>query len=617
MEAALLSLPLILIVAAAIVYSLQGLHRVVFAFSQEKPVSKEEYFTARHVLIRLSRIVLLGSLLCFLPGYLERAWGNPAWVLSSEGVLTGLFTISSALLFGFVQININHLILAKPRSMLNIQQLDEKRGEKEMSLLSRNVLTSVSMMAYGMLFALIIGHNILMVFQRALDGAGKGASLEALEMLSLDAAGRIMLLSFSFLLTMGIILQYTASKVMQMQITRLRDKVYEMAEGRIRVNDFVLVEQFDEVGQLASGINKFISSQKKFLGKLAEIGDLVGSSSGRLRSVIEDASGASQQMAASIEQVSRNANEQLQTVRDTGDSLRQVLNSLDSITQNVEVQSGFVEETSSAMHQMAESIRQVGETTGKADELSGQLEAVAQKGTQAVQDSVQAIKRIEQVSRDVNGMVALISDFADRTNLLSLNAAIEAAHAGEAGKGFAVVAEEVRSLAHNSSENAYNITEQLKEMMDVVTNGVQLSEHAGQALTEISRDVRGSADIMREISSSMEEQKEGTQKILDSMSSLVKATEQIRTVAEEQKARNNRMHEEIQQLISSFQEIENATSEQNTNIGKIVETVYSLQRISEENGEVVQRLNGLLESFVEEEAELSAQEIAYRKSRQA
>jgi methyl-accepting chemotaxis protein len=642
-----LSIPITLLLAGIVVWSLQPLHRVASAFSRLEQVSKEEYFKARKATIRLSAIIIAGNIVAFSFGLVLQAIGNPQFFASLQGIMNALFMLASSGLFAFVQISINHLILARPRAILNIQQLDERRGEREMGILPRNLLTTVFLLAYGLLFTAIIAHGVISyqnlqirAYEQVVSGEAsveEAGSLEKSDLaaaealsgtdmasfnilerkISLGGAEGILFFTFLFILVLGIGLQFASSKVLQLQVRRMRDKMNEMAGGEVRLDDYIPVEQFNEAGQLASGINRFIATQKEFIEQLASIGEQVRSSSSRIKTIVDDSSSAAEEMAASIDQVSRNARSQRDTVEQTGESLQGLLESLNQITENVETQAGYVEQSSSSMTEMAESIRSVSETTRKASEVSEELERTASDGHEAVDNSIRAIKQIEDASNEVSELVSVISDIAGQTDLLSMNAAIEAAHAGEAGKGFAVVAEEIRKLATTSSESAKTIDNQLSTMLELVSNGVQLSENAGTSLDNISSGVQKTNGMIREITSAMEEQNEGANQILESTGSLVEATEKIRSIVEEQKSRNSEMNEAIQNLVNSFQEIQHATSEQSAGTGKIVDSINELQTISEENSKVVERLGSLLSNFKEDRRELSAQELSYRKSREA
>jgi methyl-accepting chemotaxis protein len=619
--------------------------RVVAAFGRLEQVSKEEYFRARRATIRLSNLVIAGNVIAFSFGLVLQVIGEPQWFASLQGMMNSLFMLASSGLFAFVQISINHLILAKPRAMLNIQQLDERRKEREMGLLPRNLLSTLFLLAYGILFVAIIAHGVisyqhqqLQAYERVVEGEAspeEAGSLTGSEIatsqilseeelaafnildheISMRNAEGILFLTFLFILVLGIGLQYAGSKVLQLQIRRMRDKMNELAAGEVKLDEAINVEQFNEAGQLASAINRFIAKQRGFIEQLASIGEQVSGSSSRIKGIVDEASSASEEMAASIEQVSRNAESQMSTVKRTGESLQGLIQSLNRINENVETQAGYVEQSSSAMTEMAESIRSVSDTTRKASEVSGELEQAAAEGHEAVDNSIHAIKQIERASDEVSELVSVISDIAGQTDLLSMNAAIEAAHAGEAGKGFAVVAEEIRKLATTSAESAKTINGQLARMQELVKNGVELSENAGTSLSKISSGVESSTGMIREIASAMEEQNSGTNQLLESSGSLVEATETIRSIVEEQNSRSSEMYEAIRELVDSFREIQHATREQSDGTGTIVDSINELQSIAEENAAVVSRLDSLLSGFKQGTHQLTAQEISFRKSR--
>lgn len=314
------SLPLILILALTVTIRLRPLHKVVQAFAAEQPVSKAEYFKARKVLIQQSSVIISGNVVIFLIGYVVRGVENVSWALSFNGLLNLLFSLASAFLFGFIQITLNHIILSKPRGMLNIQQLDSRRREKEMGFLSKNLMSTISLLAYGVLFIALIGHNLI-TFQ----------STSAAEVLSLEKAAGILLLTFGFIMIIGVLMQIANSRVMQLQIIRLRDKMQEMADGEIRVDDYVPVEQFDEVGALASAINKFISNQKDFLQQLAKIGNKVSSSSEQMQTIVEDVSSAGEEMAAAIQNLVKSFQEIQHATSEQSSGTDKIVSSVNSL----------------------------------------------------------------------------------------------------------------------------------------------------------------------------------------------------------------------------------------------------------------------------------------------
>ncbi|BAN36722.1 methyl-accepting chemotaxis protein [Sulfuricella denitrificans skB26] len=224
------------------------------------------------------------------------------------------------------------------------------------------------------------------------------------------------------------------------------------------------------------------------------------------------------------------------------------------LLQASEKQSREIEETSAAVLQMADSINQVSANAAESAKVAQQSLQAADKGAAAVQNSIagmneirgqiqetaKRIKRLGESSQEISEIVELISDITEQTNILALNAAIQAASAGEAGRGFTVVAEEVQRLAERSGEatkqigaivktiqtDTHDAVAAMEQSTQGVVEGAKLSDAAGQALSEIERVTRSLADLIDTISRATQAQAEAAGKVATNMQDIQDITNQ-------------------------------------------------------------------------------------------
>jgi methyl-accepting chemotaxis protein len=184
-----------------------------------------------------------------------------------------------------------------------------------------------------------------------------------------------------------------------------------------------------------------------------------------------------------------------------------------NLAMRTEHQASSLEETAASMEELAATIRQNSDNAQQADELASSARLQATNGSKIVNETVQAMSRIEESSKRMSEIVALIQDFAFQTNILALNAAVEAARAGEAGRGFAVVANEVRTLAQRSAEASKDIKGLIVTTNQHISEGVTLVQSAGTSLAEITRSATSVADIISEIAAASREQSHGVDQV--------------------------------------------------------------------------------------------------------
>ena len=407
----------------------------------------------------------------------------------------------------------------------------------------------------------------------------------------------VLLMMFGLSIGLVAIVDRIVDKAKKMQTKILREVLHNMSEGSGDLTNRVVIVQADETGLLSEQLNRVLDRLQTMFRHISDQTELVAESSRAVSSVLEGTVAATEQMAACVSQINSNTTKNQRVVQDSKEALNSMLGSLEQITENVNTQAAHVEQTSSAMTEMIANIQSVNDVTSKANEVSKALKIVSSDGGQAVLNSITAVKDIEESSNEVNSLVQIISRILAATNMLAMNAAIEAAHAGDAGRGFAVVAEEVRNLADDSSSNLRTISENIRDVIEKVNRGVDLSETAGSALKEISEKTEQTTQLMSEVAYAMQEQSAGANEVLSSISSLVEASATINRLSEEQHQNNDIMKQNLENTVNAFSQVQSATAELELGNREILSGIEDLKDVINNNGHVVDALQQELKGF--------------------
>ena len=358
-----------------------------------------------------------------------------------------------------------------------------------------------------------------------------------------------------------------------------------VAEGDGDLSARVPIDRDDEIGAIASLFNLFLDHLSGLTGRVRELSSSVQEGADRLRESSEQAKESVAGLEGSVASVSDAVQRQSETVGSTEGEISALLESIGKVASKVEEQSGFMDQSSAAVSEMAANIAAVSRTAGKADELASALQKASEEGGEAIKASASSIGEIAEASRSVRDIIGVISKIAAQTNLLAMNAAIEAAHAGEAGRGFAVVADEVRSLAESSAKSAKEIELLIKGMTEKTERGATLSDSAGKAFDRIREGVAQTSELVRTIAASMSEQKEGAEDILRSSQSLADATRLIEGLAENQKEQSKKMEESMLRIVSASNDIFEAVQEETGStqaLGRVVAVVGEEAELNKE-----------------------------------
>ncbi|MET3105611.1 methyl-accepting chemotaxis protein [Oxalobacteraceae bacterium GrIS 2.11] len=225
------------------------------------------------------------------------------------------------------------------------------------------------------------------------------------------------------------------------------------------------------------------------------------------------------------------------------------------LSSRTEQQAASLEETASSMEEMTATVKQNADNARQANALAISASDVALRGGAVVTRVVDTMESINQSSKKIVDIIAVIDGIAFQTNILALNAAVEAARAGEQGRGFAVVASEVRNLAQRSAAAAKEIKTLIGDSVEKVDAGSKLVDEAGVTMTEIVESIKNLGDIMAEITSASQEQSSGIDQINQAINQMDKVTQQNAALVEEAAAAAGTMQsdaEHLAQVLSVF-----------------------------------------------------------------
>ena len=356
------------------------------------------------------------------------------------------------------------------------------------------------------------------------------------------------------------------------------------ADLTIRINS----RSKNEIGQVADSFNAFMTKQQDLISGITEAIQETDAVKASLTDSTDQTSREIDKINSNLEQMKDQFLKLENSLSENSSVIEEVTQNIESVDNQIINQSAMVEQSTAAITQMMASLSSVNSVAKNKKAATQALSEVAIEGKSRIQQTALSFKAVSENFEQIQEMARTINGIASQTNLLSMNAAIEAAHAGDSGKGFAVVAEEIRKLADSAGNSSQSISQLIKDITFSVEETENQVSATSETFDQIATEVKGTIDAFEEIEQSVNELNSGGQQILESTNQINSVTVSIKDGSKEIQTGTKMMlksSSEIQEVSravnSGLLESEKATQDILISRTKMTELTKSLNAIIE------------------------------------
>jgi len=413
--------------------------------------------------------------------------------------------------------------------------------------------------------------------------------VEQNEILSLFyALVRIMVLiglaMFVFYFTLAIL----ASRALKRYFARLETLFGKIAAGDL--TDRIKVKRNDEIGRLMTNLNMATEHSHTMLAALREEADKMTAIGSDLSSNMEETAAAVKQISSNVTTVKEKALMQAAGVTETAAAGEQIQGKLNLLVEGITRQSESITQSSALITRTAENMLRINKILSQNDELIKTVYGQMKAGTDGARAANEFVKKIAERSEALLEASQVIQNIASQTNLLAMNAAIEAAHAGESGKGFAVVADEIRKLAEESNMQGKQIGTVIKESTEIIAQVSEAGIQAEKTFTDVYGLISNISEKEDSIVDLMREQEENGTQVLSAIETINKVTRDVSSASVEMREGGKQITAEMQKLAEITRETTDSMTEIASGAEQITDAIEEVVSLAEQNKTSIEHL---------------------------